>query len=130
MGYHTAGDIPNYWAYAKNFVLQDHMFEPNASWSLPSHLFLVSEWSAHCTQHDNPASCTNALQSPGNPPTSPPDPAEPGTNQSLALPGRVRPPHRQRPLLHPRRRLGAPQRRSVALPLVGGVPRRSMPGLI
>jgi phospholipase C len=54
MGYHTAGDIPNYWTYAKDFVLQDHMFEPNASWSLPSHLFLVSEWSAYCTQHDNP----------------------------------------------------------------------------
>lgn len=68
MGYHTQFDIPNYWAYARNFVLQDHMFEPNASWSLPSHLFLVSAWSAHCTQHDNPASCTNALQSPGNPP--------------------------------------------------------------
>ena len=33
-------DIPNYWTYAKDFVLQDHMFEPNASWSLPSHLFL------------------------------------------------------------------------------------------
>jgi phospholipase C len=62
MGYHTAGDIPNYWAYAKNFVLQDHMFEPNASWSLPSHLFLVSEWSAYCTEHDNPGSCVNAVQ--------------------------------------------------------------------
>ncbi len=62
MGYHTASDIPNYWAYAKDFVVQDHMFEPNASWSLPSHLFLVSEWSAYCTQEDNPASCVNALQ--------------------------------------------------------------------
>ena len=49
----TRSDIPNYWAYAKDFVLQDHMFEPNASWSLPSHLFLVSEWSAYCTQEDN-----------------------------------------------------------------------------
>ncbi|WP_240630249.1 phospholipase C [Specibacter cremeus] len=67
MGYHVQSDIPNYWAYASNFVLQDHMFEPNASWSLPSHLFEVSEWSAHCTQHGNPASCTNALQSPGTP---------------------------------------------------------------
>ena len=46
MGYHTRGDIPNYWSYADNFVLQDHMFEPNASWSLPEHLFQVSEWSA------------------------------------------------------------------------------------
>jgi len=67
MGYHDGGDIPNYWAYAHNFVLQDHMFEPNASWSLPEHLFEVSEWSAHCTTHD-PASCVNALQSPGSPP--------------------------------------------------------------
>jgi len=67
MGYHTGSDIPNYWSYAKNFVLQDHMFEPNASWSLPEHLFQVSEWSAHCSEHDNPASCVNALQNPGTP---------------------------------------------------------------
>jgi phospholipase C len=64
MGYHTGSDLPNYWAYAKRFVLQDHMFEPNASWSLPAHLFQVSEWSAHCTQHD-PASCTNDIDKPG-----------------------------------------------------------------
>ena len=37
------------------------MFEPNASWSLPEHLFQVSEWSATCTQHNVPASCTNSL---------------------------------------------------------------------
>ena len=67
MGYHTALDIPNYWTYAKDFVLQDHMFEPNASWSLPEHLFMVSEWSAHCSQHDNPSSCVNSLQNPGTP---------------------------------------------------------------
>lgn len=67
MGYHTQSDIPNYWSYAKNNVLQDQMYEPNASWSLPSHLFMVSEWSAHCTQHDNPSSCVNALQNPGTP---------------------------------------------------------------
>ena len=42
MGYHNGKDIPNYWAYAKHFVLQDHMFEPIASWSFPSHLFMVS----------------------------------------------------------------------------------------
>ncbi|MGE5289084.1 MAG: alkaline phosphatase family protein [Micromonosporaceae bacterium] len=66
MGYHTGQDIPNYWAYAKDFVLQDHMFEPNASWSLPSHLFMVSEWSAHCGTH-NPASCRDAPQNPANP---------------------------------------------------------------
>lgn len=61
MGYHTESDIPNYWAYAKDFVLQDHMFEPNASWSLPAHLFLVSEWSAYCTKNYSPSSCVNSL---------------------------------------------------------------------
>jgi phospholipase C len=58
MGYHVQSDIPNYWTYAQDFVLQDHMFEPTASWSLPAHLFEVSEWSADCTRH-NPQSCTN-----------------------------------------------------------------------
>ncbi|HEY8756281.1 MAG TPA: alkaline phosphatase family protein [Candidatus Dormibacteraeota bacterium] len=66
MGYHDAREIPNYWAYASNFVLQDHMFEPNASWSLPQHLFMVSEWSALCKTAD-PFSCRNALESPANP---------------------------------------------------------------
>ena len=70
MGYHDGNEIPNYWAYAANFVLQDRMFEPNASWSLPEHLFQVSEWSALCRQHDDPSSCTNALQAPGLPPDS------------------------------------------------------------
>jgi phospholipase C len=68
MGYHDGQDIPNYWAYARNFVLQDHMYEPNASWSLPAHLFMVSEWSAKCTNANDPFSCVNALQSPGSPP--------------------------------------------------------------
>src|SRR5581483_1319664 len=49
MGYHDRREIPNYWAYANNFVLQDAMFQENASWSLPEHLFLVSEWSAKCS---------------------------------------------------------------------------------
>src|SRR3954468_14071968 len=40
MGYHDAREIPNYGAYARQFVLQDRMFEPNASWSLPAHLFM------------------------------------------------------------------------------------------
>ena len=68
MGYHDAREIPNYWTYAQNFVLQDHLFEPNASWSLPQHLFMVSEWSALCSRQGDPMSCVDALQSPGNPP--------------------------------------------------------------
>jgi phospholipase C len=66
MGYHDDREIPNYWAYARNFVLHDAMFEANASWSLPQHLFMVSEWSARCTTLDVVASCTNALQTPVN----------------------------------------------------------------
>lgn len=68
MEYHDQREIPNYWTYAKDFVLQDHMFEPNASWSLPAHLYMVSEWSARCTQQGNPMSCVNELQWPGLPP--------------------------------------------------------------
>ena len=56
MGYHTKHDIPNYWTYAKHFVLQDRMFESTASWSLPAHLYMVSGWSARCENH-NPFSC-------------------------------------------------------------------------
>jgi phospholipase C len=83
MGYHTQSDIPNYWTYARDFVLQDHMFEPNASWSLPAHLFMVSEWSANCTTH-NPASCTNALQHPGPKPGNPnPTQVTPGSGSPI-----------------------------------------------
>jgi phospholipase C len=64
MGYHDGADIPNYWDYARNYVLQDQMFESDASWSLPEHLYLVSGWSAYCTNPNNPDSCTNAIQSP------------------------------------------------------------------
>jgi phospholipase C len=64
MGYHDAREIPNYWSYAENYVLQDHMFEPNESWSLPAHLYMVSEWSAYCTNPMVPASCRSNVQNP------------------------------------------------------------------
>jgi phospholipase C len=67
MGYHTSREIPNYWTYARYYVLQDHMFEPNTSWSLPAHLFTVSLWSARCLVQGDPTSCV-----PG-PPANPPD---------------------------------------------------------
>jgi phospholipase C len=57
MGYHDQRDIPNYWTYAKNFVLQDHMFEPSLSWSLVSHMYMVSGWSAKCSNSNDPFSC-------------------------------------------------------------------------
>jgi phospholipase C len=62
MGYHDARQIPNYWAYASHFALNDHMFESDASWSLPAHLYIVSEWSAHCTVNGDPGSCHNDNQ--------------------------------------------------------------------
>lgn len=65
MGYHDAREIPNYWSYAQHFVLQDHMFEPDASWSLPAHLFMVSAWSAKC-KSSNPSSCVNNISGPVN----------------------------------------------------------------
>jgi len=37
MGYHDQRESPNYWAYARHYVLQDHMCQPDASWSLPAH---------------------------------------------------------------------------------------------
>ena len=61
MGYHDARAIPNYWTYARDFVLQDHMFEPVSAWSLPAHLFTVSEWSATCSSNA-PSSCVNDPQ--------------------------------------------------------------------
>jgi phospholipase C len=67
VGYHTGKELPNYWRYARAFVLQDHMFQPESSWSLPAHLWLVSLWSAHCTSKA-PSSCKNTIDRPGNPP--------------------------------------------------------------
>jgi phospholipase C len=67
MGYHDRRELPNYWTYAHSFVLQDHMFEPNSSWSLPAHLFMVSEWSASCGRSGDPMGCTDELQNPGTP---------------------------------------------------------------
>jgi phospholipase C len=59
MGYHDWHEIPNYWDYAHHFVLQDHMYEAVRSWSLPSHLSLVSGWSASCHSLD-PMSCVSS----------------------------------------------------------------------
>jgi phospholipase C len=57
MGYHVKSDIPNYWAYAQHFVLDDNFFESDHSWSLPSHMQMVSAWSANCKNPANPLSC-------------------------------------------------------------------------
>ena len=66
MGYHTADEIPNYWAYAKQYTLHDRMFAPTDSWTLPSHLYLVSGWSASCPDPDDAMSCRSDLKFPGH----------------------------------------------------------------
>ncbi len=71
LGYHDWHEIPNYWAYAQHFVLQDHMFQQDTSWSLPQHLFMVSEWSARCRRRNVPMSCVNAIENPLAPPHEP-----------------------------------------------------------
>jgi len=57
MSTQTRAMIPNYWDYADHFTLQDRMFAPTDSWTLPAHLFLVSAWSAACTDPTDPMSC-------------------------------------------------------------------------
>ncbi len=57
VGYHTREEIPNYWAYAERFVLQDHLFEGVRGWSWPSHLGLTSQWAAVCSDQNKAKSC-------------------------------------------------------------------------
>ncbi len=63
MGYHNGKQLKHYWAYAKNFVLQDHMFEPNLGWSQVSHLYMVSAWSAKCVPN-KPKTCKTDVINP------------------------------------------------------------------
>jgi phospholipase C len=64
LSYHDRREIPNYWRYADEFVLQDRMFAPTDSWTLPSHLYLVSGWSAECDDPYDPMSCRTELDFP------------------------------------------------------------------
>jgi phospholipase C len=64
MGYHDGREIPNYWTYARRFVLQDRMFTPSSSWSFSEHLFLVSGWAAECPSLSDAMSCRNRVGGP------------------------------------------------------------------
>jgi phospholipase C len=61
LSYHTGAEIPNYWAYAEHYQLQDRLFAPTDSWTLPAHLFLVSAWSAVCSDPNDPMSCRSDI---------------------------------------------------------------------
>jgi len=49
MSYHDYHEIPNYWNYARLYVLQDAMFESVASYSLPAHLYMLAAQSGGYT---------------------------------------------------------------------------------
>jgi phospholipase C len=42
MGYYDGTDLPNYWAYAGQFILADNFFSSLAGPSLPNHLYTVA----------------------------------------------------------------------------------------
>jgi phospholipase C len=76
MGYYNAEDIPYYWDYAKNFVLDDNFFSSLMGPSLPNHLYIASgssgdgsipnpsnqSWIKHGGIADNPPSKGPDLQ--------------------------------------------------------------------
>jgi phospholipase C len=73
MGYYDGSMIPNYWAYASHYVLCDNYFASSLSYSLPSHLYLVSAWSA-ISPDSNPmhsVSSNNPVDPTGQPQTKP-----------------------------------------------------------
>lgn len=57
MGFYDQREIPNYWDYARQFVLQDRFFEATDAWSLPQHLYMLSAWSAMCRSHSPTSGC-------------------------------------------------------------------------
>jgi phospholipase C len=90
MGYKTRHDIPNYWSYADHFVLQDHMFEPTDSWSLISHLYMVSAWAARCPD-GTAKSCRGDIDFPDRDGLSGPPGFDPTLGEIGAGPGLIQP---------------------------------------
>ena len=71
IGYHTRTDIPNYWAYAREFVLQDHSSSRTRRGACRSTCSWFRSGRRICTQRIDPSSCTNALDHPGTPSGNP-----------------------------------------------------------
>jgi phospholipase C len=51
MGYYDGRDLPNYWAYARHFTLDDHFFSSLMGPSLPNHLYTVAAQSGGETRN-------------------------------------------------------------------------------
>jgi phospholipase C len=49
----TEADLANYWAYARNFVLADHMFSSLLGPSFPNHLYSIAAQSGGATDNPN-----------------------------------------------------------------------------
>ena len=69
MGYHDYHQIPNYWAYARHFVLDDHFFASNDGWSEPMHEAIVSALVGEMRVAFNPMSCVSSAERTGAPHT-------------------------------------------------------------
>ncbi len=54
MGWHDYREIPNYWNYARLYVLQDRLFESITSYSLPAHLYMLAAQSGGYTGNGQP----------------------------------------------------------------------------
>ena len=65
MGYHDAREIPNYWTYAENFVLQDDMFESDSFVELARAPLRWSRLGRLRARTDSdPMACVNAIEQP------------------------------------------------------------------
>jgi phospholipase C len=53
MSEYTQNDLPNYWAYANNFVLADNMFSSLVGPSFPNHLYTIAATSATAISNPN-----------------------------------------------------------------------------
>ena len=60
MGYHTCTDEPIYCKIASEYTIADNHFAATNSWSAIAHLYLVSGWSAVCSDPNNPMSCSSS----------------------------------------------------------------------
>lgn len=66
MGYYDQRDIPNYWAYARHYVLADRFFSSLMGASLPNHLFTVAAQSGGVINNEfSLKQIENDLDSPG-----------------------------------------------------------------
>ena len=80
MGYYNGSDIPYYWDYAKQYVLDDNFFSSEMGPSLPNHLYIASGT-------DGPTNQTASWISNGDVTDNPPKTDLPGGDYLINWPG-------------------------------------------